>query len=212
MIFKYDFALPVPSERAWPVLLDVYRVAPCMPGASIESGEGDDYVGKIKVKLGPVEMTYRGDLHFTHRDSDNHEMKVEGAAKDSKGGGGAKAKVTLKATDEDAGNCRIHINSDYSVSGKAAQFGSGLMEEVGEKLMNEFAARLERLILEDTASTAAAVQTAGTASMQTNQSREDAGSDALDIGAAAGGAMLRRALPYLAAVGLLLFVLFYFLR
>ncbi|MBK6720919.1 MAG: SRPBCC family protein [Sphingomonadales bacterium] len=132
----------------WPVLLDVYRVAPCMPGASIESGEGNDYVGRIKVRLGPVEMVYRGDLHFTQRVDASHALAVEGAAKDTKGGGGAKAKVSLKVAEHGLSACMVSIHSDYAVSGKAAQFGRGVMEEVAEKLMNEFSTRLRQLILE----------------------------------------------------------------
>nr|ART40678.1 L448 [uncultured bacterium] len=198
MIFEYMFRLPVTVDQAWPVLLDVYRVAPCMPGAAIESGEGDDFVGRIKVRLGPVEMIYRGDLHFTHRDDAEHELVVEGAAKDTKGGGGAKAKVTLKATPDGQDGCHVAIHSDYTVSGKAAQFGRGVMEEVGEKLMNEFATRLNRLILEDHANSA---QPSAVASLQSPVAVDSGpaavlhdNDEALDIGSAAGWAVARRLL------------------
>lgn len=207
MIFEYRFSLPVPIEKAWATLLDVYRVAPCMPGASIESGEGDEFVGRMKVRLGPVEMVYRGDLHFTYRDDVNHELAVEGSAKDTKGGGGAKAKVTVKAEPVTADSCTVSIHSDYSVSGKAAQFGRGVMEEVGEKLMGEFATRLNRLISDDAAQgvlpgaddvmPAAAVPIdAG----KTTVANED---DALDIGAAAGWAVMRRVLVAVALLAVL---------
>ncbi|HLY58323.1 MAG TPA: SRPBCC family protein, partial [Stellaceae bacterium] len=130
MRFAYSFRLPVTVERAWPVLLDLRRVAPCMPGAAIESGEGPDYVGRMKVKLGPIEMTYRGDLHFVEQDDVAHRVKVEGAAKEIRGGGLAKATVTMQAVP--AGNaCEVAIDSDYTLSGKAAQFGTGLIDEIG---------------------------------------------------------------------------------
>lgn len=198
MIFEYSFQLPVTADKAWPVLLDVYRVAPCMPGAAIESGEGNDYVGRIKVRLGPVEMVYRGDLHFTHRDDAGHELVIEGSAKDTKGGGGAKAKVTMKVTPDGVDGCTVAIHSDYTVSGKAAQFGRGVMEEVGEKLMNEFATRLNRLILDDAAKDQppqAATLGVKTASLQDRPApAEFAADEALDIGSAAGWAVARRLL------------------
>jgi len=198
MIFEYSFQLPVPAERAWPVLLDVYRVAPCMPGASIESGEGNDYVGRIKVRLGPVEMVYRGDLHFTQRVDASHALAVEGAAKDTKGGGGAKAKVSLKVAEHGLSACMVSIHSDYAVSGKAAQFGRGVMEEVAEKLMNEFSARLRQLILEGAGEDGNAPSTKlAEGAVQSNVSQAPSltiSNDALDIGSAAGWAVMRRLL------------------
>ena len=146
MNFQYRFRLPVPVEQAWPILLDLRRVAPCMPGASIESGEGDAYVGRMKVKLGPIEMAYSGDLRFIERDDAAHRLKVEGVGKEVRGGGGAKAIVTMTATPlGDA--CEVAIDSDYTLSGRAAQFGTGMIDEIGAKLMKEFVTRLERLIL-----------------------------------------------------------------
>jgi len=196
MIFEYSFDLPVPAGKAWSLLLDVYRVAPCMPGASIESGEGNDYVGRIKVRLGPVEMVYRGDLHFTKRDDANHELIVEGAAKDTKGGGGAKANVALRVSPEGANSCNVAIHSDYTVNGKAAQFGRGLMEEVGEKLMSEFASRLKQLIIDDIAKEGQ-LETADLSAEPLRSRAGDANApvssdDALDIGSAAGWAITRR--------------------
>lgn len=146
MNFQYRFRLPIPVEQAWPILLDLRRVAPCMPGASIESGEGDAYVGRMKVKLGPIEMAYRGDLNFIERDDAAHRLKVEGIGKEVRGGGGAKAIVTMMATPLGAA-CEIAIDSDYTLSGRAAQFGTGMIDEIGAKLMKEFVTRLERLIL-----------------------------------------------------------------
>lgn len=148
MNFKYRFSLPVSVERVWPVLLDVRRVAPCMPGASIESGEGDAYVGRMRVKLGPIEMAYRGDLQFLERDDAQRRLKVEGVGKEIRGGGGAKALVLLEATPQGAG-CEVSIDSEYTLSGRAAQFGTGMIDEIGAKLMGEFARRLERMILAD---------------------------------------------------------------
>lgn len=154
MNFKYGFTLPMPVERAWPILLDLRRVAPCMPGAAIVSGDGDAYTGRMKVKLGPIEMTYLGDLCFLERDDEAHRLKVEGVGKEVRGGGGAKALVTVQA--KPAGtSCEVVIDSEYTLSGKAAQFGTGMIDEIGAKLMKEFVTRLEKLILADSRSGAA---------------------------------------------------------
>jgi len=202
--FQYRFRLPVPVEQAWPILLDLRRVAPCMPGASIESGEGDAYVGRMKVKLGPIEMAYRGDLAFIERDDAAHRLKVEGVGKEIRGGGGAKAVVTIVATPL-GGACEVAIDSDYTLSGRAAQFGTGMIDEIGAKLMKEFVTRLERLILAGgvapstapaetaanpriaTAPTAASVAPFVSAPAQDNE--------ALDLVGLAWGPVVNRALP-----------------
>lgn len=208
MNFQYRFKLPVPIEQAWPVLLDVRRVAPCMPGAAIESGEGDDYVGRMKVKVGPIEMTYGGDLHFVERDDAAHRMKVEGVGKEVRGGGGAKALVTMQASSV-PGGCEIAINSDYELNGRAAQFGTGMIDEIGGKLMQEFARRLEKLILHSNAqdgsptpapapapaSTPSAPRATVAASPAGGQDWNADDNEALDLVGLAWGPVLSRSLP-----------------
>ncbi|WP_332811066.1 SRPBCC family protein [Sphingomonas sp.] len=148
MNFKYSFRLPVPADRAWPILLDLRRVAPCMPGAAIESGEDDEYVGRVKVKIGPIEMTYRGDLRFIERDDAAHRLQVRGTGREIRGGGEAKVLATMQVR-PDGNACEVSIDSEYALSGRAAQFGTGLIDEIGAKLMKEFVARLERLLRDD---------------------------------------------------------------
>lgn len=148
MNFQYQFKLGVPVDKAWAVLMDVKRVAPCLPGAAIESGEGDNYVGRVKVKLGPIELTYRGDVTFVERDDAAKRAVINVAAKEVKGAGAAKATLTLDVAASGA-QTEVSVGSEFTVSGKAAQFGRGVMEEVGEKLMAEFAARLSKLIAAD---------------------------------------------------------------
>ncbi|WP_327753190.1 SRPBCC family protein [Sphingobium sp. SJ10-10] len=203
MNFQYRFKLPVPVEQAWPVLLDVRRVAPCMPGAGIESGEGDDYVGRMKVKLGPIEMAYRGDLHFVERDDANHRLKVEGVGKEVRGGGGAKALVTMQASSV-PGGCEVAIDSEYELNGRAAQFGTGMIDEIGGKLMQEFARRLERLILNSNAQeggpaavTASAPSTPQPAAVASAGGQDWTADDneALDLVGLAWGPVLSRSLP-----------------
>lgn len=148
MNFKYSFRLPVPAERAWPILLDLRRVAPCMPGAAIESGQDDEYVGRVKVKIGPIEMTYRGDLRFIERDDAAHRLQVRGTGREIRGGGEAKVVANMQVR-PDGEACEVSIDSDYVLSGRAAQFGTGLIDEIGAKLMKEFVVRLERLLRDD---------------------------------------------------------------
>lgn len=205
MNFHYRFKLPVPVEQAWPVLLDVRRVAPCMPGAGIESGEGDDYVGRMKVKLGPIEMAYRGDLHFVERDDTAHRLKVEGVGKEVRGGGGARALVTMQASSVQGG-CEIAIDSEYELNGRAAQFGTGMIDEIGGKLMQEFARRLEKLILNsnarDSNANMAAVSPSSVSKPATFETAPVSGqqwvaddNEALDLVGLAWGPVLSRSLP-----------------
>mgnify|MGYP001610907129 CR=1 FL=1 len=202
MNFKYRFALPVSVDEAWPILLDLPRVAPCMPGAAIESGDGEAYVGRMKVKLGPIEMAYRGDLRFVERDDAAHRLKVEGVGKELRGGGGARAVVTMAAVPA-AGGCEVSIDSDYSLSGRAAQFGSGMIDEIGGKLMKEFVTRLEKLIRArgEGVAAVAAPSAAAIASAPAAPAAPDVFSagtddnDALDLVGLAWGPVVSRAIP-----------------
>lgn len=204
MNFRYSFTLPVPVERAWPILLDLRRVAPCMPGAAITSGEGDDYAGRMKVKLGPIEMVYGGDLHFLERDDAAHRLKVEGIGKEVRGGGGAKAVVTMEAR-ASGNSCEVTIDSEYTLSGRAAQFGTGMIDEIGAKLMKEFVTRLEKLILKDsqpgavTTTPVTSLHSPGTASpsrpVAPDVDDEHDDNEALDLVGLAWGPVLSRAMP-----------------
>jgi carbon monoxide dehydrogenase subunit G len=148
MNFDYVIKLDMSLEQAWETLMDIERIAPCMPGATIESHDGDDYVGRLKVKLGPMEMTYRGNIHFVERDDAAKTALIDAAAKEIKGRGAAKTQVSLRGAAVDQGS-EITLSSEFTVSGKAAQFGRGVMEEVGEKLMGDFATRLAAQVTAD---------------------------------------------------------------
>jgi carbon monoxide dehydrogenase subunit G len=148
MNFEYVIKLDMPLEQAWETLMDIERIAPCMPGASIESHDGDDYTGRLKVKLGPMEMIYRGNIHFVERDDVAKAALIDAAAKEIKGRGAAKTQVSLRGAAVDNAS-EITLSSEFQVSGKAAQFGRGVMEEVGEKLMGDFAQRLTAKVTAD---------------------------------------------------------------
>jgi carbon monoxide dehydrogenase subunit G len=153
MELEHSFSVPVPAERAWDVLLDVERVAPCMPGATLDSVEGDSIVGKIKVKVGPITMTYAGTAKFTERDRDAGVVTLEASGKETRGAGTASASVRSQLTP--AGDrTQVTVHTTLNVTGKPAQFGRGVMTEVGGKLIGIFADNLAAMLAAEPAAEA----------------------------------------------------------
>ena len=142
MELEHSFTIPVPPEQAWQVLLDVERVAPCMPGATVDSVEGDQIKGRIKVKVGPVSLTYSGTAHFTERDEAAHSVTLEASGKETRGAGTAAATVRSTLQDEGNSNTRVVVHTTMSVTGRPAQFGRGVMAEVGGRIIEKFATNL----------------------------------------------------------------------
>ena len=142
-----SFTVPVPPEQAWDVLLDVERIAPCMPGASVTSIEGDEVAGQVKVKLGPLSLAYKGTAKFTEKDQENHTIAIEASGKETRGAGTASATVQagLKPAD-DEGHTLVSIHTALNVTGRPAQFGRSLLPEVSGKLIAQFASNLEAMI------------------------------------------------------------------
>jgi uncharacterized protein len=142
-----SFTVPVPPDQAWDVLLDVKRIAPCMPGATVDEVEGDVVNGRIKVKVGPVSLTYRGTAKFTERDPEARMVVVEASGKETRGAGTASANVRASlAPDASGGGTQVTMHTTMNVTGRPAQFGRGVMAEVGGKLVEQFAANLAQLI------------------------------------------------------------------
>jgi uncharacterized protein len=138
MELEHTFSIPVPVEKAWPVLLDVEQIAPCMPGASVDSVDGDDFTGSVKVKLGPINLTYKGQASFVEKDEAAHRAVIDARGRDSRGNGTAAAKVTATLTG--AGDTtEVKVVTDLNITGKPAQFGRGVMVDVGNKLIGQFA-------------------------------------------------------------------------
>jgi uncharacterized protein len=142
-----SFTVPVPPEQAWDVLLDVERIAPCMPGASVTSVEGDEIAGQVKVKLGPLSLTYKGTAKFTEKDPATHTIAIQASGKETRGAGTASATVhaSLKPADAE-GQTTVSIHTSLNVTGRPAQFGRSLLPEVSGKLIDQFAANLAALI------------------------------------------------------------------
>jgi carbon monoxide dehydrogenase subunit G len=141
MEFEHSFTIPVPPDQAWDVLLDVERVAPCMPGAAVDSVDGDHITGHVRVKVGPITMTYAGQARFVQRDVDTHTVTIEASGKESRGAGTASATVHAVLTGED-GQTRVVMSTTLHVTGKPAQMGRGVLADVGGKLVERFAANL----------------------------------------------------------------------
>ncbi|MEV1245875.1 SRPBCC family protein [Nonomuraea sp. NPDC052129] len=147
MRFEHEFSVPVPVEQAWAVLLDVERVAPCLPGASLDLFEGDEFTGRMKVKVGPITVTYRGVARFENVDKDAHTLTIEASGKEARGAGTASATVKATLTPDD-GSTTVRVETSFNVTGRPAQFGRGVMAEVGAKLIDKFAANLAQLLTE----------------------------------------------------------------
>jgi uncharacterized protein len=154
MELEHSFTVPVPEDRAWEVLLDVERVAPCMPGASLDSVDGDEIKGRIKVKVGPIAMTYAGTARFTERDKDAHVITLEASGKETRGAGTASAKVRSMLEGQD-GQTHVIVHTTLNVTGRPAQFGRGVMAEVGGKLIGIFASNLADMLAAESSSPSA---------------------------------------------------------
>ncbi len=139
MQLEHSFIVPAPIDEAWPVLIDIERVAPCMPGAALDSVDGDDFTGTVKVKLGPIGLTYKGKASFVEKDEATHRAVINAQGRDSRGNGTASAKVTATLTDDGGSSTKVHVITDLDITGKPAQFGRGVMVDVGNKLIGQFA-------------------------------------------------------------------------
>jgi carbon monoxide dehydrogenase subunit G len=141
MDLEHSFIIPVPPEQAWQALLDVEQVAPCMPGATVDGFDGENISGKIKIKVGPVQMTYAGKARFTEKDEATKTVVLEASGKETRGSGTASATIRSSLQDE-GGQTRVLVRTTMTVTGRPAQFGRGVMAEVGGRIIGKFASNL----------------------------------------------------------------------
>jgi carbon monoxide dehydrogenase subunit G len=141
-----DFRVPLPVARAWELLTDPERIAPCMPGAQLLSVDGEDFHGAVKVKVGPIVAQYKGKATFQEKDATAHRAVIKADGKESRGQGNASALVTMSLTPDGEGTA-VHLTTDLTISGKAAQFGRGVLADVSSKLVTQFVRNLEADIL-----------------------------------------------------------------
>lgn len=217
-----DFTVNVPVGEAWTTLTDVERIAPCLPGAQLQEVEGETYRGVVKVKVGPILAQFKGQAAFVEKDETNHKAVLKAEGRDTGGKGNASALITAQLTSKGASSTHVQVSTDLTITGKVAQFGRGAMADVSTKLLGQFVENLETTVLKKTAAPAEAAPApapAAAATAPTNGAGTSAAPSQptvrkidqpeaapLDLANVAGGAMLKRLLPVVGVVGLLLFV------
>ena len=147
MKLENEFTVDVPVEDVWDVLLDLERVTPCLPGAALTEESGDEYKGEMKVRLGPVSQEYEGTVKIEEADESEHRAVLKADGKDARGQGTASATITSTLQDEGNGSTKVRVETDMQLTGRAAQFGRGVQQDVAEKLLNRFAECLENEIM-----------------------------------------------------------------
>jgi uncharacterized protein len=138
MKLENTFTVPAPVDTVWQALLDPERVAPCFPGATITSADGDEFAGLVKVRLGPISLQYRGSGRFTETDEAAHRTVIEATGTASGGQSTAAATVTATLAGNGAGTA-VTLATDLTITGKPAQFGRGMIEDVSGKIISQFA-------------------------------------------------------------------------
>ena len=211
-----EFTVSVAIERAWEVLTDLAGIAPCMPGAQLTGVEGDVYSGKVKVRVGPVTSEYAGTARFVEKDDANYHAVIDAKGRDSRGAGNASAEISAQLR-ADGPRTVVSVDTELKISGKIAQFGSGMIKEVSTKLLGQFVECLERKV----SVPATVASGAGEAGDQPAQ----AGTDASDVPAqstepeveaeplrlmsVAGGPIYKRLVPLLVVVAIIVALVVY---
>lgn len=206
MKIENEFSVSIPIDQAWEVLTDLEGVASCLPGAQLTGREGPNFLGKVKVKVGPVTTEYAGTASLAEKDDATHRAVIEARGRDSRGSGTASATITaqLRAGGE---HTTVTIDTDLKISGKIAQFGSSMIAEVSEKLLGQFVESLEAKlaagngVLEAREPLPAPGRTAGSTVSQEDELHPDVGSRteddpaALDLLELAGTSVAKRVVP-----------------
>ncbi|WP_283605746.1 SRPBCC family protein [Mycolicibacterium poriferae] len=190
-----EFRVPVPSTTAWTVLTDVQRVAPCIPGAQLLSVDGDDFTGAVKVKVGPITVSYQGEATFTEKDESAQRVVIRANGKETRGSGNAAALVTAQLKDE-GDVTGVVITTDLTISGKAAQFGRGVLADVAGNLIAQFARRLEA----DLQGGAAEQTTTAATAEQATAAAAPSADDSVDLVKVVALPIARRYAPVVAAL------------
>ena len=208
---NHTFTVNVPVAEAWNVLTNVERIAPCLPGAQLQEVEGETYRGVVKVKVGPIQAQFKGQASFVEKDDTNYKAVLKGEGRDTTGKGNASALITAQLTAVDAGSTRVDVNTDLSITGKVAQFGRGALADVSDKLLAQFSDNLNTLIAQEPAAAAPAPSKAPSTPGESAQPvvRKIDGPEAAPINLleTAGAPLLKRALPVVAGVAVLVLLL-----
>lgn len=217
-----EFVITRPIDEAWAVLTDVERIAPCMPGATLQEIEGEVYRGVVKVKLGAIATAFKGEAHFVERDDVNHRAVLHGEGRDTTGKGNADAMITASLESINETETKCVVETDLRVTGKVAQFGRGIMGDVSKKLMAQFATNLNTMLdavpagAEPAAAPAAPAEPApeATATAEptaptgpTVRKIDGPANEPIELSGVAGTAVLKRLLPALGGLVILLLLL-----
>jgi len=141
-----SFRVSTPIDETWKVLLDIERIAPCLPGAKLEEIDGDEFRGYVKVKVGPITAQYKGTAKLAEVDEARRRILIDASGRDTRGQGNASAKILVAMTGDDAGT-EVSVRTDLLITGKVAQFGRGVLGDVSAKLLGQFVERLEADVL-----------------------------------------------------------------
>jgi len=221
-----EFVITRPIDEAWAVLTDVERIAPCMPGATLQEIEGDVYRGVVKVKLGAIATAFKGEAHFVERDDVNHRAVLHGEGRDTTGKGNADAMITASLQSINETETKCVVETDLRVTGKVAQFGRGIMGDVSKKLMAQFATNLNTMLdampagaepaaaPAEPAAAAAPAEPAAEATAEptaptgpTVRKIEGPANEPIELSGVAGTAVLKRMLPAFGGLVILLLIL-----
>lgn len=218
MQLENRFTIPVPITRAWEVLLDVERVVPCFPGAAVTSVSDGLIEGSVRIKFGPVLLHYAGTATFLEKDESTHRAVLTAEGSDRKGGGSAGAKITAELRELSSDSTECVIVTDLDITGRPAQFGRGIMSEVGNRITEQFAKNLSAMLTSPDVSPrsdgsaagassdahASAGTTTGIAASSSSSTPSNNEDGALDVLKFAQGAALKRLAPVAGAALLLL--------
>jgi carbon monoxide dehydrogenase subunit G len=208
MELSNDFEVAVGIDKTWDVLNDVERIAPCLPGAQLQEIEGDEFRGLVKVKVGPITANYKGKAVFVEQDREDLKVVLKADGRDTRGHGNASALITATLVPLNDDATRVQVDTDLVVTGKVAQFGRGVMADVSAKLMTQFAENLGELVEGGDEATAdeAAPEVDDSSSQPAAGIKyiEAPEPEVVDLLDAAGAPVLKRVLPVLGVIFVLL--------
>lgn len=220
-----EFTVNRPIDEAWPIITNVEKIAPCLPGAELQEiaedpDKGEVYRGVVKVKLGAISTQFKGDAHFVEKDDENYRAVLKGKGRDTGGRGNASADITAHAESLSPTSTKVVVTTDLHITGKVAQFGRGILGDVSTKLIDQFADNLNTMIDEDgvgavdeapadDAPAAEATADEAPAADADDKVRKINGpaADPIDLMDVSGSSILKRAAPAVAALLLVLFFL-----
>lgn len=211
MKLQNTLSVPVPAGEAWKVLLDIERIAPCVPGATLTSHDGERFGGKVKVRLGPIGLTYSGTVAFVSRDEESGTVVMEASGRETRGGGTAKATITCTLTDHGE-TTGVLVDTDLAITGRPAQFGRSTLADVAATLIDQFAANLAADLTASATPAAPEVRepeeiVSDTAAPPPRTPAPQPSAAPIDLLQATGGGLLKQLGPVVAATVLLILLL-----